>query len=388
VPDTVACKVWQPSELALRNEQHRRTECERFQCEGQILNAVNNPHVLRCFESGSGIFEGKHVEFHALELCVSDLSEFVRTRFANGNPPQPEEILKISQQLAIGIDCFHRQNIILRDVRPENILLRGNGNFCIADPGVALDANGDPTLRVGTATYAAPEHSPTRSGPGSACPESDVYALAKVILMIMTGRPPRSITARQILELPLRFHSEAWADPVCAVLASATSERATRRHSTALALVDDLRRAFDVSVPKDWPNAVRAAPPLYEFTHRPVAIVAVLAAILLVVIVGSLARLPRTFADTRPCRAAIINGRVRALGGVNLRSGASPNSQVVCPVPYGSHLIFLGNANDGWLQVRLLDAPGLDSKNTSGAINSCLGKVGYVYAANVDLECN
>ncbi|MGL5131452.1 MAG: protein kinase domain-containing protein, partial [Planktothrix sp.] len=76
------------------------------------------------------------------------------------------------------LEFIHQQKVIHRDLKPDNIMRRRNGEYVLIDFGVAKDLSGTVVYtqigtRVGTFGYAAPEQLET----GEASPASDLYSL-------------------------------------------------------------------------------------------------------------------------------------------------------------------------------------------------------------------
>ena len=109
--------------------------------------------------------------------------------FLMENGPLPEtQVRRISGQLCLALDCLHGLGAVHRDVKPDNIILRGDEAVL-----VDLDASriakprktGD-TQVMGTAGYAAPEQFGLFQTDGRA----DVYAMGVLINEMLTGEHP------------------------------------------------------------------------------------------------------------------------------------------------------------------------------------------------------
>ena len=93
------------------------------------------------------------------------------------NPMPLDYVLEVGSQLAHALDGLHAAELTHRDVKPSNIVFV-NGCAKLADAGSV--AQGGNRSFVGTQGYIPPE------GPGT--PRADVYALAKVLYEMCTGR--------------------------------------------------------------------------------------------------------------------------------------------------------------------------------------------------------
>ncbi len=104
-----------------------------------------------------------------------------------------DDALTIARDVAGALDYAHSQNVIHRDVKPENILLHHNEGM-VADFGIALavsSAGGDRLTEtgfsLGTPEYMSPEQATAvRDLDG----RSDQYSLASVLYEMLTGEPP------------------------------------------------------------------------------------------------------------------------------------------------------------------------------------------------------
>ena len=72
----------------------------------------------------------------------------------------PEERAKFyAAQIILAIGYLHKQSIIYRDIKPENILMEADGYLCLADFGLAKDLSNNQVAMsfCGTPEYLAPE---------------------------------------------------------------------------------------------------------------------------------------------------------------------------------------------------------------------------------------
>jgi len=98
-----------------------------------------------------------------------------------------EELLAYMEQAARGLDYLHREGIIHRDVKPQNIMLVGDvAKVCDYGLVVAADADLRMTSNAFTPLYASPEAVAGKPVTG----QSDQYSLAITYVELRTGRTP------------------------------------------------------------------------------------------------------------------------------------------------------------------------------------------------------
>ncbi|HVF68551.1 MAG TPA: protein kinase, partial [Pyrinomonadaceae bacterium] len=149
------------------------------------------------------------------------------------------------EQVCNGLAYAHKNDVIHRDIKPQNILLTADQHTAkIADFGVAkIEAAEGLITRVGTEIYAAPEHHPhVATGPLDTAslslrpvqltPAADIYSLAKTTYMLLTGEPPRRFSRRPVTELPPEFSVQDWSEYVLRVLERATQNNPARRQQS------------------------------------------------------------------------------------------------------------------------------------------------------------
>ncbi|HUE96401.1 MAG TPA: serine/threonine-protein kinase, partial [Longimicrobiaceae bacterium] len=177
----VALKVLKPELAAVLG-------AERFVVEIKTTAALQHPHLLPLFDSGSA--DG----FLYYVMPFID-GETLRAKLDRETQLGIEEAVKMATSVADALDYAHRRGVIHRDIKPENILLH-DGRPVVADFGIALAvsaaAGGRMTetgLSLGTPHYMSPEQA-TAEREISA--RSDVYSLASVLYEMLAGSPPHT----------------------------------------------------------------------------------------------------------------------------------------------------------------------------------------------------
>ena len=162
---------------------------ERFLLEEWIARRMNNPHVLKpCSQSRAHQY---------LYVAMEYIDGQTLTQWMVDHPkPSMEEVRNIVEQIAKGLQAFHRLEMLHQDLRPENIMIDKTGTVKIIDFGAThvagISESASPILQqnvMGTAQYTAPEYYLGEAGTH----RSDMYALAVITYQMLSGRFPYGI---------------------------------------------------------------------------------------------------------------------------------------------------------------------------------------------------
>jgi serine/threonine-protein kinase len=160
---------------------------ERFQREIRVAARLSHPHVLSVYDSG----EAAGRLWFSMPFVRG---ESLRERLRREGILPIEEALRITRQAAQALSYAHKEGVVHRDVKPENLLLTEDGSTQVADFGIARAAESPSEERLtemgvalGTPAYMAPEQS---SGDGVVDSRADQYALAATCHEMLTGTPP------------------------------------------------------------------------------------------------------------------------------------------------------------------------------------------------------
>ncbi len=175
----VAIKVLKPELAAVLG-------AERFVVEIKTTAALQHPHVLPLFDSGTA-------DGFLYYVMPYIQGETIREKLNRETQFGVDEAVRIAREVADALDYAHRHGVIHRDIKPENILLH-DGRPMVMDFGIALAvsaaAGGRMTetgLSLGTPHYMSPEQATAEK---EITPRSDVYSLATVLYEMLAGQPP------------------------------------------------------------------------------------------------------------------------------------------------------------------------------------------------------
>jgi eukaryotic-like serine/threonine-protein kinase len=161
----------------------------RFNREAANASQISNEHVARVFDFGE---TGEGLVYLAMEFVPG---RTLRALLEAEGPLQPHRAAALVWQIADGLDAAHRRGIVHRDLKPENVIVYADddGTEClkVVDFGIAkaLDDRRGVTrtgLVIGTPEFMSPEQITGDPVDG----RSDVYALALLTVVLLTGQRP------------------------------------------------------------------------------------------------------------------------------------------------------------------------------------------------------
>lgn len=177
VGERIALKLLR-SEIAARGDTIRR-----FREELRLARRITHKNVCRMFDLG--FFEGTY--FITMEYVDGeDLKEFIR----RSGRLTVEKAAAIARQIGEGLAEAHSLGVVHRDMKPQNVMIDGQGNARIMDFGIARsieDAGVTGTgVMIGTPDYMSPEQVEGKA----ADPRADIYALGVILFEMVAGRLP------------------------------------------------------------------------------------------------------------------------------------------------------------------------------------------------------
>jgi serine/threonine protein kinase len=158
---------------------------KRFEQEFRAASMLNHPNVVRALDFGQdGATPYLVMEFVEGESLGQKLER-------DGRMPDADAIRLIAQ-VAQGLHRAHKQGMIHRDVKPDNILVTPDGQAKLADLGLVKEVETDLNLTrtgrgLGTPHFMAPEQFRNAKNATVQC---DIYSLGATLYMMVTGELP------------------------------------------------------------------------------------------------------------------------------------------------------------------------------------------------------
>ena len=214
---------------------------KRFQREALSATSLTHPHIVNIFDVGQ---EDEHHYLVMEYIAGKTLKDYINTHGALS----AEHAVSVMQQLVSGISHANHNNIVHRDIKPQNVLMNGDDDVKITDFGIAMALNSTVHTKtnsvIGTVHYLSPE----QARGGMATKRSDIYSLGIVFYELLTGELPFSAeTAVAIALKHLQEETPSVRDrfpeipqSVENVILKATAKDSTYRYATADEMYDDL----------------------------------------------------------------------------------------------------------------------------------------------------
>jgi len=157
---------------------------ERFRREARTVAQLSHPNIVTVIDRGEAAGR-QYIVFEYIE------GENLKEHLVRAGRLPVGEALELSLEIAQGLAFAHTHGLVHRDVKPQNVLLNGDGHAKVTDFGIArsLDVEHGVTQTgtvLGTSNYIAPEQASGR--PVDA--QTDVYSLGVVLYELLAGDVP------------------------------------------------------------------------------------------------------------------------------------------------------------------------------------------------------
>lgn len=162
----------------------------RFETEARTMAKLQHPNIVGVQDVGS---DGERV-YMVMELVeTGSLIDLLDRRGAMSPSDACDAIIAILQ----GLQAAHARGIVHRDIKPHNVLVTPDGNYKVADFGIAhvtgLQRNSTRTgMAMGTLSYMAPEQ---RANAKQVDGRADIYAVSATFFALLTNEEPFELHA-------------------------------------------------------------------------------------------------------------------------------------------------------------------------------------------------
>jgi formylglycine-generating enzyme required for sulfatase activity/serine/threonine protein kinase len=157
----------------------------RFEREAQTVANLRHPYILPVFDYG----EDRNISY----LVMPYIPTGTLKKYLIDSSPLPfDTIISIITHLGEALDYAHRQGVIHRDVKPDNVLFDEESNPLLTDFGLTRMMEGGASL-TGTGVIGTPAYMSPEQGQGKRLDHrSDIYSLGVILYEMVTGQVPFS----------------------------------------------------------------------------------------------------------------------------------------------------------------------------------------------------
>jgi len=156
---------------------------ERFKREARSVAQLQHPNIVTVIDRGEEN-QRQYIVFEYIE------GENLKEHVVRKGRLEVREALEVAIEVAHGLAFAHQHGIVHRDVKPQNVLMNGDGHVKVTDFGIArrieVDGMTQTGTGLGTSNYIAPEQATGQRVDA----HSDVYALGAVLYELLAGDVP------------------------------------------------------------------------------------------------------------------------------------------------------------------------------------------------------
>ena len=179
----------------LKADGHDANQTERLRQEIKLARLITHPNVVRVHDFG----ESDGVRFLTMEYVAGTT---LREMLDIGRRLEITPALQIAKQVCRGLAAVHKAGIIHGDLKPQNVMVMGNGVVKLMDFGVARQRRQTEQV-VGTSAGTPLYMSPEQARGAELDERSDIYSAGVVMFELFTGTCP--FTDRDLYEI-MRMH--------------------------------------------------------------------------------------------------------------------------------------------------------------------------------------
>ena len=214
----------------------------KFRVEAQSVAGLSHPNIVNVYDVG----EDDTLYYIVMELVEGiTLKRFIEKK----GRLEINEAIGIGIQIAQGIEEAHKNNIIHRDIKPQNIIISKEGKVKVTDFGIAKAATSNTITSnaMGSVHYISPE----QARGGYSDEKSDIYSLGVTLYEMLLGKVPFegdstvTVAFAHVHEeaVPLEEMDPSIPRSLSRIVQKCMQKKPDMRYESAGALIMDLRRA-------------------------------------------------------------------------------------------------------------------------------------------------
>ena len=216
----------------------------QFNREAQAASKVTHPNIVSMYDVG----QDGDTRYLVMEYVKGiTLKEMIRQQ----GRIECKRAVQITLKILAAIDHAHKNNIVHRDIKPQNILVDSEGRVKVTDFGIARVLDSGSNTGTGNVLGSVHYFSPEQARGAVADAKSDLYSVGVVLYEMLTGHvpfdadTPMAVALKHIHEKPVPPTSQnpaVWIS-LDEIIMKALEKDPARRYQSAAQMASDLKLA-------------------------------------------------------------------------------------------------------------------------------------------------
>ena len=186
----------------------------RFKNESKAISLLHHPNIVKVYD----VSVTDRLQYIVMEYVNGmTLREYLNER---GGKLTSRETVHFISQILQALDHAHRNGVVHRDIKPQNIMLLDNGQLRMMDFGIARISRAENQLLAGKAMGSVHYISPEQARGEVTGPQSDIYSVGVMMYEMLSGKLPfdgddavkvalKQITEKAMAKLPANRYASA-----------------------------------------------------------------------------------------------------------------------------------------------------------------------------------
>ena len=225
-------------------------QLERFRREARAVAQISHPNVVAVIDAGNDESGHPYIVFEYVE------GETLKQRIDRYGRLPLDEAAAYAIEVGRGLQAAHLAHMVHRDVKPQNVLIDGEGRAKVTDFGIALSQEADGLTKtgrvLGTTDYVSPEQAMGKTVDD----RSDIYSLGILLFEMLRGEVP--FKAETLVGVAMKHVNDPMPDiqenrpgtsaALAAVIERSTAKDPKKRYRDMGAMLADLEGALEVEI--------------------------------------------------------------------------------------------------------------------------------------------